>query len=171
MAHRKLAIIRRRVFPALSVLSLLLCVATLGLWAKSYLRNDILCRDYDRGASQTSVWLISDSGIMVIGVAWDDGIAPTSRRHDWEHWSESGLRFRAKEAFRYTSAFNYTLEGKLRYGRFPHWSLALLSAILPSTWLIGTIRSRRRHRAGHCPRCSYDLRATPERCPECGWRR
>jgi hypothetical protein len=26
----------------------------------------------------------------------------------------------------------------------------------------------RRHRAGQCPQCGYDLRATPGRCPECG---
>jgi hypothetical protein len=50
----------------------------------------------------------------------------------------------------------------------PHWFLALLFAIVPAFHLRAILRSRKRRREGLCPRCGYDLRATPERCPECG---
>jgi hypothetical protein len=48
------------------------------------------------------------------------------------------------------------------------WSLVLLFGILPATWLPITLRRRRIARQGRCPVCGYDLRATPQRCPECG---
>ncbi len=66
------------------------------------------------------------------------------------------------------SAVNQAPLSPVRAIWFPHWFLALLFAILPGLRLRSILRTRRRHRAGLCPHCGYDLRATPDRCPECG---
>jgi hypothetical protein len=51
----------------------------------------------------------------------------------------------------------------------PYWlptSIAILAC-----WSIGRAdrRERTRQRRGLCPACGYDVRATPDRCPECGF--
>ncbi|HSI35351.1 MAG TPA: hypothetical protein VK986_17355 [Tepidisphaeraceae bacterium] len=50
----------------------------------------------------------------------------------------------------------------------PHWLLAAVFAILPAGRAIAWRRRRNSRAPGHCRHCGYDLRATPERCPECG---
>jgi hypothetical protein len=52
----------------------------------------------------------------------------------------------------------------------PHWFPVLAAAVVPVAWLSTRWRNRRRLAlaAGRCARCGYDLRGTPERCPECG---
>ena len=47
----------------------------------------------------------------------------------------------------------------------PYWFLVLCFAIAPLAYLLRRLRG---HAAGHCHKCGYDLRATKDRCPECG---
>jgi hypothetical protein len=73
----------------------------------------------------------------------------------------------------YRGGFVYDLE--ILHPRYPtelgaaiavrYAFLVLIGLLLPA-WRWG--RGRPQGRAGFCPRCGYDLRATPARCPECG---
>jgi hypothetical protein len=50
----------------------------------------------------------------------------------------------------------------------PYWLIALTAAALPGVWMARFLRERRLWLRGRCGTCGYDLRATPDRCPECG---
>ncbi len=66
------------------------------------------------------------------------------------------------------------ISGRLRDGSvahqfsLPHYAIAMVAAFLPAMWVLRQFRSRRRRLGGLCSVCGYDLRASPERCPECG---
>jgi hypothetical protein len=67
------------------------------------------------------------------------------------------------------------LNGTLNQWRglvIPLWIPASCAALLPMIRAVlamhVTLRGRSLMRQGRCRRCGYDLRATPERCPECG---
>ena len=54
---------------------------------------------------------------------------------------------------------------------FPYWVVVALLAMWPirRAWReLRTKRELRRQLQGLCPRCGYDMRFTPDRCPECG---
>jgi hypothetical protein len=50
----------------------------------------------------------------------------------------------------------------------PTWAVIAVLLLPMGLWAGIGWRQRRRVKAGHCANCGYDLRATPEKCPECG---
>jgi hypothetical protein len=81
-----------------------------------------------------------------------------------------------KQIFVHSWPYGVILDGGTMGGRrfanfiLPLWILAFGFAPLPiwraARWSRARLWGQRL--AGVCPTCGYDLRATPERCPECG---
>ena len=172
--------VRRRLLNLLTLLSLLLCVAVVALWVRSYFRYDIL------SIHPGNAWLSCRVRLGEVNIlfAWDRsklisrrGFTTTriTERARWTHaalngangWQRFGFGY-GTQPFPPPSAGAGPVHTVFHVLLIPCWALvagSVLFALLPAgrAW-----RRLRRSTPGLCARCGYDLRATPGRCPECG---
>jgi hypothetical protein len=165
----------RILLNALTVLSLVLCVAACVLWVRSGRRSDyvsvapkwrhFVCMTFPGGVRFSS-WPnpVQPGGVKLGSYEYEVRNAHGAwMPRPAMSWSKLGFDFRP---------LRFSNQSKADRGAFelftPFWFLAAVFLALPATWALGLIRTRRRSRENHCGGCGYDLRATPERCPECG---
>jgi hypothetical protein len=198
---------RRRLFNLAAAVSLVLCVAVVLLWFRSYsvglelswskrafyapTAKDI---QYARQEGYGAVSVVNGIGKSasfsrgiftyaqfqqhdVISV-WDELFWRKEARNPHWVWVQfapdrpavsAATSMWSRSGFAYHAQRDGTPTGNPRvWVSVPIWVFVIASAILPVSRLITYCCHRSRLRRGACPRCGYDLRATPDRCPECG---
>jgi hypothetical protein len=161
----------RRLLNLLTGLSLLLCVAVVALWvrggrqmADTFSGTHVTVRSLFGGVvvawghgdgvpgygSDTTAYRVTDPGD-----AWEGLGALFARSGQDTRWTAAGIHHERRIGSGGTTLLLFT----------PSWLLALLFGIPPATW---GVRRFRRRPPGECKVCGYDVRATPDHCPECG---
>ena len=141
---------------------------------------------YDEGASFVRVgesgWaraLNSVSGKLQFAVL--EGMPPAFTTAEWASGNANFENmWTGPEVKSRTSAYGFTYAraeprsapgGRATFVQSPYWVAVVLCTLLPAVWIAmrrAVVRGRRRADAGQCLACGYDLRQTPEQCPECG---
>jgi hypothetical protein len=178
---------RPRLHNSLAALLLLLCVAVVGLWAVSHRVSVVVehgsgqYRDAGGYTAECRHCTVDDGSAFLVfirprhptvpirdvypppGWHWAIDTAEPSPSASWPTDGRVlGFRYRDEDR-RYTGAGSHRVIGLT----VPLWPLALVTAAGPGVWVVRHVRRRRRIRGGLCPTCGYDLRGTPDRCPEC----
>jgi len=166
--------VKRRLFNALAGISLVLCLATAVLWVRShFLIDEILWYSSKRDVIVNGFPLLlvtSEHGELFFMSTASDVLDDSGRifiyRNDTA-WPPGKDR-RCWERLGFSKYAGWSAGYWTEYIGFPHFLAIAGTAVLPALW----IRSRVRHSVSKgtiaCPTCGYDLRATPDRCPECG---
>jgi hypothetical protein len=176
---------RRRLVTILSAISLVMCAMTAFLWVRSFFvffsfHDDFVTMDAEHHAN-TRGWAVGlTSGRLSVVRKWDRDLGGVPHDVGWGHNSDfdrliffrpGSVRWWLPGIFYYDFQGHWAKSGVLasveRGVQIQLWLLMALFAAAPYVWTRAWIKQRT-HRLGFCGKCGYDLRATPDRCPECG---
>jgi hypothetical protein len=163
----------RRLFNFSAALSALLCLATSLFWAKNL-----------RYSQDPRLFISNQDGVLLVFYTIKNYNTANNSPREFDHLSPADNYRSHQFLFAYISAFGYPpnhrwwnhlgfsmslgSDGATPTITCPAWAIIAASSILPTLWITKRFRKNRCLKKGYCPSCGYDLRATPDRCPECG---
>jgi hypothetical protein len=160
--------VKRRLFNLAAAVSLVMMLAVVALWVRSYWKFDSITALNERGF-YSDVW--SEHGKLRFG--WLSGGLRGQDPDSGLRWfrysrdADPAVRAEGSKQFHYSSR-DFGRNGHATNLVLPYWFVALFTAPLPASWIFKRQRAPRRDGPRRCAVCGYDLRATPDRCPECG---
>lgn len=152
----------RRVFAAIAAVSLLLCLCLAAMWLWYTLDHRNAWAKGGQALPFAAVRI--EDGLLLYSGTWKRGMPYVGliRRHQYRVVGFELVLVRSQSwAHRPVVAWEF---------KVPYWFLVMLTALLPIRYFAFRRRWRNEQmiRQQICTRCGYDLRATPDRCPECG---
>ena len=163
----------RRLVTVASAISFLLCIGVAVFWVRSHYAWEWCTIGLPHG----DLFIDDPVGSLELGYMTENSpVVPSYRltfgREPPGDFRENKTISRSFVGFGIGSAdVNDEVHGRVSCVVVPCWFAFALAALLPARELMLFRARRRRARQtgrGHCMRCGYDLRATPDRCPECG---
>jgi hypothetical protein len=164
---------KRRLFNLAAAVSLGMMLAVVALWVRSQFACDDITLHRGRYYASFVTW----RPYAGVDLGWFSR-APIGREVEAEppfSWDVSPVDARVSPLWffpriypRYFNTTANSIDQGRWCARLPYWFLVLTTGALSVICRRYANRLDLRRRLGKCLACGYDLRATPDRCPECG---
>lgn len=157
------------------------CIVSITPWVREYWRDDSILIEHYYGrpgvACRDALFCDSGGGILFFNVIFQRQPDSARMHSHWSSqrvvgwrsgWMDEPTVFEIPRVLVISRNPHETAGQSVTGISFHAWLPIALLMPMPIPWLRRRAKRKRRARLGLCAHCGYDLRASIDRCPECG---